>query len=340
MNREPMRLTRSEKARLSLLFIAKHALGGGVPHAVDGSHAVYHHELLTALRSTGIEVIAANSYDILFDPPRVDFVVPLLNRGGFLNSEMLAPLLLTRAGLPYLGATPILRGLSDDKHLMKMTARARGVRTTDWRVFRRGAWGEAPIPAWDAMIVKPNASSASWGVERHTQAAAAMRHVSTLHAEGHDAIVEPWVGTMDIAVPVIGDRSSPWLLPPLAYEPEGNSGLRSYEEKRNLVAASDDVLVEVQDLALVKRLEDATSALIPELWPFDYGRFEFRHDRESGALWFMEVNLSCNLWSKKTISRAAGTLGIDHNVLVEHIVAQSMLRQGVIRREARLRRVA
>ena len=48
---------------------------------------------------------------------------PLLNRGGFLNSEMMLPLLCTRLGLPYLGASPILRGLADDKHLSKMAAR-------------------------------------------------------------------------------------------------------------------------------------------------------------------------------------------------------------------------
>ena len=51
-----------------------------------------------------------------------DFVFPLLNRGGFLNSEMMLPLLCTRLGLPYLGASPILRGLADDKHLTKLAA--------------------------------------------------------------------------------------------------------------------------------------------------------------------------------------------------------------------------
>ena len=44
----------------------------------------------------------------------------------------------------------------------------------------------------------------------------------------------------------------------------------------------------------------------------------------------MEVNLSCNLWSRKTISRAAATLGLSHAELVETIVAHSMLRQGVV----------
>jgi D-alanine-D-alanine ligase len=42
------------------------------------------------------------------------------------------------------------------------------------------------------------------------------------------------------------------------------------------------------------------------------------------------VNLSCNLWSKKSISRSAATLGIEHHELVESIVAHSLWRQGLM----------
>ena len=76
---------------------------------------------------------------MLFEKPDVDFVFPLLNRAGFLNSEMLGPLLCTRIGLPFLGASPILRGLADDKHLAKRAAVAAGVPTAPWAIYRRGA---------------------------------------------------------------------------------------------------------------------------------------------------------------------------------------------------------
>ncbi len=105
----------ADKARLRVLFLAKHALSGGVPDAVDGTHAVYHHEMLTTLREIGLNVSAANRYDDLFERPDTDFVVTLLNRGGFVNSEMLAPLLLRRLGLPFLGAArPVRRQASDE----------------------------------------------------------------------------------------------------------------------------------------------------------------------------------------------------------------------------------
>ena len=315
---------------MRVLFLAKHALGNGRPDGVDGNHAIYHHELRTTLEAIGLNVMAANSYAALLERPAADFVIPLLNRGGFQNSEMLAPLLLARQGLPYLGAQPIVRGLSDDKHLMKMVARHHGVLTADWMIYRRGGEAiEEPRFRAERLVVKPNASSASWGIRMVDSWTAARNHVELLQAEGHDVIVEPWTPLIDVAVPVIGAQG-PLLLPAMAYQPPDPRQFRSYEEKRALVETGDDPLAAIEDRQLLLRLEAQTRLLMRDLWPFDYGRFEFRYDPASGDLSFMEVNLSCNLWSKKTISRAAAVAGMDHAMLVETIVAHSMIRQGLL----------
>jgi D-alanine-D-alanine ligase len=262
--------------------------------------------------------------------PDIDFVVPLLNRAGFHNSEMLAPLLLEQSGTPYLGARPIIRGISDDKHLMKRLARAHGVETCDWAIFRRHAPISRPAFAGSGpMIVKPNASSASWGISVINEWQDAIDRIEALYTQGHDVIVEPWIPAVDVAIPVIGAHA-PWLLPPLVYP----HGLRTYEEKRNLIEVADDPLIVLEDPDARRAVTDLTSKLIDELWPFDYGRFEFRYDPATGKLSFMEVNLSCNLWSKKTISRSAALMGVDHMALVETILTHSLLRQGVISRRA------
>lgn len=325
-------ISAADKARLKIMFLAKHALGGGVPDPIDGTHAVYHHEVLTTLREIGLNVTPADRYDALFEKLDVDFVFTLLNRGGFVNSEMMAPLLLRRLGLPFLGASPIIRGLSDDKHLMKTVAEHRGVPVTPWLCVRQGQ-GAVPEPdfAWQRLVVKPNASSASWAVRIIDNWAEARAHAEGILASGHDVIIEPYAPLIDLAVPVVG-ATGPWLLPTFGYFPVDRPGeVRSYEEKRDLVAAGDDPLEPVADKALVERLEGYTRAMLPELWPFDYGRFEYRFDPETGDARFMEVNLSCNLWSKKTISRAARSIGVSHAELVETIVAHSMERQGLIR---------
>ena len=308
-----IRISPADKARLRLLFLAKHARASGQPDAVDGNHALYHHEMRSTLEAIGLHVRVADSYEALFDRPDVDFVVTLLNRGGFQNSEMLAPLLLSWRAMPHMGASPILRGVSDDKYLSKLIAQAHGVPTMAAQVFRRGG-----LPA------QPGFAAERLGDE-------ALAHVDHLQALGHDALVEAWAPLLDIAVPVVGGSGSqPWILPPMMYVPTDPHRARSHEEKRGLIDAGDDPLVLVEDRDLLARLDDLTRRLLPELWPFDYGRFEFRYDPATGAVQFMEVNLSCNLWSKKTISRSAASIGVDHQTLVETIIGHSLERQGLL----------
>ena len=328
-----LRIPEWTKTSLRVLYLAKHADGSGQLDAEDGNHAIYHHEMRTTLSAIGLQLATATSYDALAAHSDCDFVIPLLNRGGFLNSEMLAPLMLTRAGTPFLGASPILRGLSDDKHLTKMVARQRGVPTAPWCAFRRGGefCGRPPFAA-RRFVVKPNASSASWGLSVHDRWADVIDAVRRLHGEGHDAIVEPWTPLLDVAVPVVGGRGqAPWLLPAMVYRPHDPERPRSYEEKRSIGGiVEDDPLEPFDESCAVDQVAEYTRELVREFWPFDYGRFEYRFDPATGALSFMEVNLSCNLWSKKSISRAAALVGIDHQSLVESIVGHSLGRHGLL----------
>ncbi|MDV5823263.1 D-alanine--D-alanine ligase family protein [Sphingobium naphthae] len=326
-----VRISPADKARLRLLFLAKHAQASGAPDAVDGNHAIYHHEMRTTLEEIGLNIRVANSYEALFERPDVDFVVTLLNRGGFQNSEMMAPLLLSWRDMPFMGASPILRGVSDDKYLSKLIANAHGVPTMPAQIFRRGGLVAEPAFRAERLVVKPNASSASWGLAMVDSWAEAQAQIDYLHGQGHDVLVEAWAPLLDVAVPVVGGSGGqPWILPPMMYVPADPHRARSHEEKRGLIDAGDDPLVLVEDRALLTQLEDMTRRLLPELWPFDYGRFEFRYDPVSGAAQFMEVNLSCNLWSKKTISRSARAIGVDHQMLVETIIGHSLERQGLL----------
>lgn len=328
-----LKIPEADKRRLKVMFLAKHALSTGTPDPADGNHAVYHHEIRTTLEEIGLNLIAANSFDAICSKPDVDYVVTLLNRGGFLNSEMLAPLMLTRHGIPFLGASPIIRGLSDDKHLMKLAAQYRGVPVSPWEIVRRGGDIVKPNFDWRRLVVKPNASSASWGVGIFDDWEQARAHVADLHAQGHDAIIEPHIGTGDVVLPMIG-ADGPVFLPVMRFRMPGqDDNFRNYEEKRALSSAPTEVLEQIEDASVAGRLRDYVERMMPELWPFDYGRFEFRYDPATNDLRFMEVNLSCNLWSKKTVSGAGQLLGMTHRQVVETIVAHSMERQGLIRAE-------
>ncbi|HKX79221.1 MAG TPA: phosphoribosylglycinamide synthetase [Novosphingobium sp.] len=331
----PTRLSPAARRDVKLLFIAKHARGDGRLHGDDGNHSPYHFEIRSILDGLFERLEVASGYDALFADRGVDFVFPLLNRGGFFNSEMLCPLLCNRLGIPYLGANPIVRGIADDKHLTKLEARARGVPTCDWAVYRAGAPVEpGRAPKARRWVIKPNNSSASWGVSDAHDWEGVRAAVLAIHAEGHDAIVEPFINGSDIGVPVIERGGSPFIMPPTLTRQSDPTELRTYEEKRDLVdSAAKFELIPFDNPALLSRLREMTLEMAEVFRPFDYGRFEFRLDEETGEMNLLEVNLQCNLWSRKSFGLAARQMGWTHADLIETLVAESLARHGLAERE-------
>ena len=329
---QPRTIHAEAKERLRIMFIAKHAKWPGGLHPEDGNHALYHVETREVLESLGLNLVLENRYEALFEKPEVDFVFPLLNRGGFLNSEMMLPLLCTRLGLPYLGATPILRGLADDKHLTKLCAVSRGVPTAPWTIYRRGAPVEqARCPAGKRMVIKPNASSASWGVQDAHDWAGVEAAVADIHSQGHDAIVEPFLNGSDVEVPVITIDGEPVVMPMMLFEQADPTHLRTYYEKRDLVErVSKYELVPFEDETVMPRIAELTRIMAAEYRPFDYGRYEFRYDAATGTLNFLEVNLQANLWSQKVFGRSAVRAGLTQPQLIETILYEGLRRQGLL----------
>jgi D-alanine-D-alanine ligase len=332
-NIRPLVIPEEAKERLRILFVAKHALWDEGLHPEDGNHAVYHVEVREILKGLGLKQLSiADRYDVLFDKPEVDFVFPLLNRGGFLNSEMMLPLLATRQGLPFLGASPILRGMADDKHLTKMAAHARGIPTAPWAIYRRGAPVEqSKCPAGERLVVKPNASSASWGVQDAHDWAGVEAAVADIHSQGHDAIVEPFLNGSDVEVPVITIDGEPVIMPMMLFEQADPTHLRTYYEKRDLVdRAQKYQLVPFDESALMPKIAEYTRMMAEEFRPFDYGRYEFRVDLETGTINFLEVNLQANLWSQKVFGRSATLAGLSQSQLIETILCESLRRHGLL----------
>jgi D-alanine-D-alanine ligase len=327
----PLTIDAEARRNLRILFIAKHALWQGGLHSEDGNHAVYHCEVRGILERLGLNLTLADSFDVLWNGPEVDFVFPLLNRAGFFNSEMLGPLLCTRRRIPFLGASPILRGLSDDKHLAKLAATAAGVPTMPWAVYRRGA----PVipdrhPEAERWVIKPNASSASWGVGDATDWPGIRSAIEAIHDEGHDALVEPFMTGSDVEVPVI-TKGDPIVMPMMIFRQADPSHLRSYYEKRDLVDRSAKYSLDpFEDPAGVEKIAGYTRRLWQEYRPFDYGRFEFRLNEDTGEVCFLEVNLNCNLWSEKVFGRSAVLAGMRQEQLIETILADSLRRNGLM----------
>ena len=333
-NLTPLRIPDEAKERLRILFMAKHALWGGGMHPEDGNHAIYHHEVRSTLETLGLNLQFANSYDVLFSDPGVDFVFPLLNRGGFVNSEMLIPTLCNMHRIPYIGAMPFLRGLGDDKSVSKLVCDHAGVPTAPWHCYRRGApVTEADLPpsADGRWVIKPNASSASWGISDAHDFAGVANAVANIHGQGHDAIVEPYLDGYDVQVAFITMDGAPVQLPMLWYEREDTQRLWTYYEKRDLIQNNEkSALKEFDHADLAPKIAEMSERVAKEFHPFDYGRIEFRVDLNTSEVNFIEINLNCNLWSEKVMAQAARRVGLDHAALLETLLAEAMRRNALI----------
>ncbi len=322
------------KERVRTLFMAKHVLWGGAMHPEDGNHAIYHHEMRTTLEKLGLNLELANSYDVLFTRPDVDFVFPLLNRGGFVNSEMLIPTLCNMHQIPYLGAMPFLRGLGDDKSASKLVCNSAGVPTAAWFCYRRGGpvrEKDLPISPDGRWVIKPNASSASWGISDAFDWTSVENAVADIHGQGHDAIVEPYLDGYDVQCAFITIDNEPVPLPMLWYERENTQKLWTYDEKRDLVQNTEKAtLKRFDDAELTPKIEEMARKVAREFVPFDYGRIEFRVDLKTGDINFIEINLNCNLWSEKVMAKAASYAGFSHADLLETLLAEAWRRNGII----------
>jgi len=333
-NPQPLSIPAEAKERVRTLFMAKHALWGGGMHPEDGNHAIYHHEVRTSLEKLGLNLTFADNYDVLFSRPDVDFVFPLLNRGGFVNSEMLIPTLCNMHGIPYLGAMPFLRGLGDDKSVSKLACAHAGVPTAPWFCYRRGGpvlekdLPPAPDGRW---VIKPNASSASWGISDAFDWASVKLAIAGIHEQGHDAIVEPYLDGYDVQCAFITIDSKPIALPMLWYEREDTQRLWTYYEKRDLVQNTEKAaLKRFDDPNFESKITAMAERVAQEFVPFDYGRIEFRLDFNTGDINFIEINLNCNLWSEKVVAKAAEQAGFSHGDLLETLLAEAWRRHGLI----------
>ena len=133
--------------------------------------------------------------------------------------------------------------------------------------------------------------------------------IAKLHAEGHDVIVERYevYAELDVVVPVLaGDDPDPAVDDSNIVEMPGDEGnFRSYEEKRGSREGPKERLVAMRNPVMTRKIREFTRRMLPELWPFDYyGPVRIRlYTPTTGDGLFMEVNLSCNLWSRrKTVS--------------------------------------
>jgi D-alanine-D-alanine ligase len=117
----------------------------------------------------------------------------------------------------------------------------------------------------------------------------------------------------------------------MLFEQADPTHLRTYYEKRDLVERGHKYqLVPFDEGEWVPKIAAMTRTIAEEFRPFDYGRYEFRLDIETGTCDFLEVNLQANLWSEKVFGRSAARAGLSQAQLIETILHEGLRRHGLL----------
>ena len=151
-----------------ILFLAHYApdsVTSPIPSGIkDVSYAQYHLRVFQVLKKLFPQTRSSRSPEIMLQKNvDVDYIFSLYNRMPFRNSEVFVSAVAEYHKIPYLGASPNIRALAEDKHLAKMMARYAGVDTPAWQVYNIG--GPLQPPDFNPpYFCKPRFGAASIGI--------------------------------------------------------------------------------------------------------------------------------------------------------------------------------
>ena len=117
---------------LNILLLARYApnVNGTRPQCDDVNkiYGDYHNKVYEILSNHFERIVPSNTPGILFDLPQgISYIFSLFNRMPFNNSKVFVSAVAEYYGINYLGATPNISSLAEDKYLTKMLANYVGI---------------------------------------------------------------------------------------------------------------------------------------------------------------------------------------------------------------------
>lgn len=332
LRRQPLAWLNAQ--RVKILYLAKYAPSPDSPkpilHPSLGVTPVYHHEIYAILLALGFQVEPSSSLGRLMrGPSDYHYVFSLFNRAPFAASEVFVSTVCEYLRVAYLGATPHVRSLAEDKHLTKLLARQLGIPVPDWKVYRRGVTPVTPPSFAGPYLVKPRCGAGSMHITEESlqeQWSDLQPHLRKIQEHGHDALVERFIAGSNVTVPVLGGNP-PLVLPPVVADSPRKGNVITNAQKRML----DRSLT--RHVLMGSSHENTLRTLASQLYystePVDYFRVDYRVPEvgDSPPV-LLEINICCNLGSHSSMTLAAAAIGMSQEGMVAHILDHSLRRQG------------
>lgn len=286
----------------------------------------YHQDVYGILQSMGHKIIPCNNFDDLLKCKNIDYIFTLYNKADFRNSEIFVSEFAEYLKIPYLGARPNIRALSEDKCFAKMLAEHFKIITPEWCKFDCGQIVSREMINFEPpYFVKPRFGGSSKFISKSSIANSyeqLLEQIMYLYQNGNDVIVERYIDGKVYTVPIIlNSKLKPWVLPPI--EEISDYNVSTYLQKRHV---EKGLLRRVsKDSQINNLLKQSVLKIYDFIAPIDYARFDFVVRNRTP--YFIEFNLGCNLGKKAAIALSASSVDISYNDLIKSIAENSIKRQ-------------
>lgn len=194
-----------------LLYVARYVKENpSESPASSGQYPRYHREIWTILEDLLGKVTVSDTEKLLDEKiADADYIFSLMNRIPMQNGEVYISALCEFAGKPYLGSSPSIRAVAEDKHLAKHLVASLGIDTAPWIVASQFLDLPVAEPFEGPFFVKPRTGAASEHIDAKSLAfnwSDASKRVDYLINLGIEVIIEKFVPGQNV-VTALHERS-------------------------------------------------------------------------------------------------------------------------------------
>ena len=265
--------------------------------------------------------------------PPVDVVFPIMH--GPLCEDGTIQGLLELADVPYVGCGVLASAVGMDKEVAKRLARDAGIPIVPYLTLRRGSW-EADAATIAARVerelgypcfVKPNSQGSSVGVHKVKSAATLAAALRDAFRYDRKVLIEKAIDAREIEVAVL--QSSDETQPPLCSIPgEINPRHEFYSYQAKYLDENGAALLIPAPLTALetKTAQRWAAAAFTALECEGMTRVDFFLDRQSGQLYFNEVNTIPGFTSISMYPKMWEVSGIAYTELLSRLIDLAMAR--------------
>ena len=246
---------------------------------------------------------------------KFDLAFIALHGGYGENGQLQA--MLELAEIPFTGASSASSVLSMDKDISKILVSRAGVPVAGWKMIHRNENLIFPEQFGFPVVVKPNDQGSTVGLTIVEKADAFSAAVQEAQKFSDRVMVEEYIPGKELTVSVLGGKT----LPTIDIQPI--SGFYDYESKYQSGKTNYVVPAEIPE-AVNEKIHRWSKTVFETLLCRHYGRVDFRYDPETGRICFLELNTLPGMTSTSLVPKAAKSMGIQFNELLEEIITSAM----------------